>query len=458
MSNFNIDFKPLKKQWHAWQYLNDNETTEVLYGGSAGSGKTELGCAWIIINCISKPETRWLIARNELNNLKSTTMKTFLDVCKKFDLKRDVHFFWSGNSNEIKFWNGSEIVLRELFAYPSDPDFDSLGSLEITGAFIDEASQVVTKAKDVVKSRIRYKLNEYNIIPKLLMTCNPSKNFTYHQFYKPFKENKLEPFRKFVPALPTDNPFLPEEYLKTLGQLDKASKQRLLYGNWEYADDDNSLMTYDDICDSFTNDHIVIKENGIIKGTMYDGKLITQKYITVDVARKGKDNTIIIVWHALKIIDIVILKQETTDVTAKKIKELQSKYIIPVSNICIDTDGVGGGVSDYFKGSYEFLNGGSSLNGENYLNLKTQCYYWLAKLITTKQIYFDIQDYKIKEDLIEELEQVKRKNADKDSKLQILSKDEVKQNIGRSPDISDTIMMRMVYLLKKTGFIGVGGF
>lgn len=458
MSNFEINWKPLPKQFKAWEYLNDNETSEVLFGGAVGSGKSELGCAWILIKAIEMPKTRWLIGRNELILLKGGTIKTFFDVCDKFGLIRDKHVFHSGNSNEIKLWNGSEIILRQLKQEPSDPDFEDLGSLELTGAFIDEANQITSKAKDIVKSRIRYKLNEFNIMPKILMTCNPSKNFTYHQFYKPFRENKLEKFRKFIPALPSDNPFLSKTYLDTLLQLDKASKQRLLYGNWEYADDENSLMIYDDICEAFSNDHIVIKENGIIKGTMYDGKLITQKYITVDVARKGKDNTIIIVWHGLMIIDIVVLKQETTDVTAKKIKELQSKYIIPVSNICIDTDGVGGGVSDYFKGSYEFLNGGSPLNGENYLNLKTQCYYWLAKLITTKQIYLDIKDYKIKEDLIEELEQVKRKNADKDSKLQILSKDEVKQNIGRSPDISDTIMMRMVYLLKKTGFIGVGGF
>lgn len=458
MSDFIINYEPLPKQYKAWQYLNDNETNEVLFGGAASGGKTSLGCAWIMINCIAKPGTRWLIARNNLNQVKTTTMGSFLDVAKKIGIIRGKHFNWNGMSNEVKFTNGSEIYLRELFAYPSDPEFDSLGSLEITGAFIDEANQIESKARDVVKSRIRYKLNEYNLIPKLLMTCNPAKNFVYRDFYKPYKEGTLPSFRKFIPALPTDNPYTPQSYIDALHQLNKESKQRLLYGNWEYSDDDDSLMLYEDILESFNNDHIVIKESGNIKGTMYNGKLLNQKYITVDVARKGNDSTIIIVWHGLKIIELIKLSKATTDVTTSKIKELQAKYIISKSNIVIDSDGVGGGVADNFKGCYEFENGSSPINKENYLNLKTQCYYWLAKLVTEKQIWLDIKDDKIKEDLIEELEQVKRKNADKDGKLQILSKDEIKDKIGRSPDISDAIMMRMVFLLKKTGFLSSAAF
>ena len=42
---------------------------------------------------------------------------------------------------------------------------------------------------------------------------------------------------------------------------------------------------------------------------------------------------------------------------------------------------------------------------------------------------------------------VKRTNIDKDSKLSILSKDKVKDLIGRSPDYSDALMMRMYYEL-----------
>ncbi len=448
-----INWKPLVKQYKVMEYLMDNTTKEVLYGGSAGSGKSYLGCAWIIMNCVTKPGTRWLIGRSKLSQLKGTTMKSFVDVAKEWGLERDVHYFWPNNSNEVKFSNGSEVILKDLFLYPSDPDFDSLGSLEISGAFLDEASQIVAKARDVVASRIRYKLNEYNMIGKILMTCNPSKNFLYSDFYQPHKDNTLPNFRKFIPALPTDNPFLPTSYLETLSNLDNISKQRLLLGNWEYDDDPASLITYDNIIQSFNNQHIELIDpsNKLIATILSNGKESKGNYITVDVARLGSDSTVIIVWTGLKVIHIEKHDKITTNITVDKVKALQKEYNVPTSHIAIDVDGVGGGVADYFTGSYNFNNNGKPLNNENYNNIKSQCYFRLAKAINDGEIWIDVKDKTMKELIIEELEQIKRDDIDSDGKLKVISKQLVKYNIGRSPDFSDALMMRMVFLLKNTG-------
>ena len=100
-------------------------------------------------------------------------------------IKPEEHFRYNSQSGLIKFFNGSEILLKDLFSYPSDPNFDELGSLEITDSFIDEANQISSKAKQIVRSRIRYKLDENDLIPKMLMTCNPAKNWTYSEFFKP---------------------------------------------------------------------------------------------------------------------------------------------------------------------------------------------------------------------------------------------------------------------------------
>jgi hypothetical protein len=45
------------------------------------------------------------------------------------------------------------------------------------------------------------------------------------------------------------------------------------------------------------------------------------------------------------------------------------------------------------------------------------------------------------------LEQVKRKDIDKDGKLSVLPKEKIKELIGRSPDYSDALMMRMWFVL-----------
>ena len=39
------------KQNHAIYYLNDKITKMVLFGGSAGGGKTVIGCLWLIAMC-----------------------------------------------------------------------------------------------------------------------------------------------------------------------------------------------------------------------------------------------------------------------------------------------------------------------------------------------------------------------------------------------------------------------
>jgi len=48
------------------------------------------------------------------------------------------------------------------------------------------------------------------------------------------------------------------------------------------------------------------------------------------------------------------------------------------------------------------------------------------------------------------LEQVKSLDVDKDSPRQIVPKDKVKEILGRSPDFSDALMMRMYFELKKS--------
>jgi polyribonucleotide nucleotidyltransferase len=61
----------------------------------------------------------------------------------------------------------------------------------------------------------------------------------------------------------------------------------------------------------------------------------------------------------------------------------------------------------------------------------------------------EVEDEIFKEELIEELEQIKQKNPDKDNKLSIIPKDEIKDTLGHSPDIADMMMMRMFFEFKR---------
>ena len=421
----NPEFTP--KQKECLKYLLDDSTKEVLFGGAAGGGKSWVGCSYLITMCLTYPKTRYLMGRSKLDALKKTTLNTFFEVCTAWNLKAIKDYTFNGSSNVITFYNGSEIILKDLFLYPSDRNFDSLGSLEITGAFIDEANQVTEKAKNVVASRLRYKLDENGLIPKLLMTCNPAKNWVYSEYYRPAQDNTIKHYRKFIQSLVIDNNYISKHYETQLSQLDELSKQRLLFGNWEYDATADSLIDYNSIMGMFSQ-----------KGIEGD------KYITCDVARFGSDKTVIMLWQGLHIRYIRTLLKSAVNEVVDEIKKLQQENGVNLRNIIVDEDGVGGGVKDYLR-CQGFTNNARALKGENYQNLKTQCYYKLADQINKGQIGVSCSDVNIKNYITEELEQVRTKDADKDNKLQIIPKDTVKAILGRSPDYADALAMRMYY-------------
>ena len=427
----------IPKQENAVYYLKDSETKELIYGGAAGGGKSALGVLWVIEQCQSLPGTRWLIGRSKLKALKETTLNTFFELTTKLNISSQ--FNYNAQSGIIYWNNGSEILLKDLYAYPSDPNFDSLGSLEITGAFIDECNQITYKAWQIVKSRIRYKIKEFNLSPKLLGTCNPSKNWVYSQFYLKDKNGTIDNDKQFIQALPKDNPHLPKSYLESLLSLDENSKQRLYYGNWEYDNDPAKLIDYEKIQNIFTNEFVPSGE----------------AFISADIARFGSDKMVINVWKGFRVVEIFTLAKSSITETAQAIKDLALKHSVPLNNIIADEDGVGGGVVDILR-CKGFVNNSKAMLVENqvvqYQNLKTQCYFKLAEMIQNGEIYVDCKDGNVIDELSKELEQVKRDKIDSDGKLRILPKEKVKELIGRSPDYSDALMMRMYFCFKQDFF------
>lgn len=425
--------KLLIKQEHATFYLNDKVNTELLYGGAAGGGKSAFGCLWLISMCQKYAGTRWLMGRSKLKSLKETTLNSFFELTSKLEINDQ--FDYNAQSNIIYWKNGSEILLKDLFLYPSDPNFDGLGSLELTGAFVDECNQITYKAWQIVKSRIRYKLNDYELIPKLLGTCNPAKNWVYKEFYSPDKNGTLKNYRKFIQALPKDNPYLPDSYIQSLLQLDKNSRERLYYGNWEYDDDPSALISQDAIVNYFNPVHLT-------KGA--------EKYITIDVARQGKDKTVFRIWYGWVCVESYRIEKSGLDVVVKKGLEFIQKHSIPLTNVIADEDGVGGGVVDFLK-CRGFINNAQPLKGENYSNLKSQCSILTAKKISLNEMGELCNDKALVDIVSEEMEQIKMKDIDKDGKLSIVPKEMIKENIGRSPDEWDSIMMRYYFELQPKG-------
>lgn len=426
------------KQRSAFALLKDTKTTEVLYGGAAGGGKSWLGCLWLFTNCLRYPGSRWLMGRAVLKTLKDTTLLSFFDVASFLGAKAGVDYTYNGQTNVITIGT-STILLKDLFRYPSDPNFDELGSLELTGAFGDEVNQWTEKAKDIVSSRIRYKLDDFGLTPKLLMTCNPAKNWVYRDFYKPSQDGTILPYRAFVQALVNDNPRISPHYIAQLNKLGGADRERLLLGNWDYDDDPAALMDHDAITDLWTNDHV----NG------------GAKYIVADIARFGSDKTVISYWEGMRWEATVVMDESSIVEAAASINQLAKQEGVPRSHIVVDDDGIGGGVVDLLPGCLPFNGGAKPIpqkgRDQNYMNLKGQCSYELAQYVNDREMY--IADMRHRERVEEELAHVKRYKMDNDGKLRVLPKEKVKESLGRSPDFADVMMMRMMPELRGDSMI-----
>jgi phage terminase large subunit len=419
-----------RKQTQALDLLEDNITEEVVYGGAAGGGKSILGCYFIIKQALKYPETRWVIGRESLTNLKETTLISFFKVCKMQGLTANVHYkYYDNPKNYISFPNGSIILLKDLGYYPADPEFDELGSLEITGSFIDEAPQIKAKAKNVVKSRQRHLISHYGLKPKSLYGCNPSKGWLYTEFYKPYREGLLPADKAFVPAFVDDNPDIDTTYKHNLLKLPKNLKERLLYGNWEYDDDPSVLCDYDAICDCFTNDHA---EKG-------------KKAISADLAMQGRDRFVAGAWNG----DIVTIEIDKPKASGKSIevdlKNLMNKTGTGHSQTIADSDGLGAYLESYLVGIKEFHGGAQAINKEEYANLKSECAYELASQINNRKIKIICTDEQ-KENIIEELGVLKADNVDADErKKKIIKKEMMKELLGHSPDYLDMLLMGMYF-------------
>lgn len=127
--------------------------------GPVGSSKSSACCIEIFSRaCEQKPhngvrKTRWAVVRNTYPELKSTTIKTWADWFGSIAPMR-----WdSPISSHINFrqQDGTKVECEVLFIPLDRPeDVDKLRSLELTGAWINEASEAAKAVLDMLTQRV----------------------------------------------------------------------------------------------------------------------------------------------------------------------------------------------------------------------------------------------------------------------------------------------------------------
>lgn len=436
-----FDARGNEKQIQAVKYWVDNTTTDIVYGGAKGGGKSYLLVSLIFGDAFIYPGTMYFIARKSLNDLRKFTVPAIHEVFGHWGITPG-YWKFNGQDNYFELYNKSRVYLLDASPMPSDPDYYRFGSRQFTRGAIEEAGEIEEGAKNNLMASIgRWKNSEYGLHPKLLQTCNPSKNYLYREYFMPSKNGTLPSWRKFIVALYTDNKTLSPEYIENLrNTLNKAEKARLLEGDWRQDDDPARLIDYDRIID--------LKTNPEIRG---------RKCMTGDIARLGGDRIVLVNWDGW-LGTVSAYQREKLNVTLGRIETRRTKFGIGKSDVLVDSDGMGSGIED--MGGYKgFVNNSRALPDprkpmqdgkavlENFDNLKSQCGFRMADRINNSGVKLICEDW-MWPLIIQELEQVKQKDVDSDLKRGLLPKDEVKKLIGRSPDFWDAILMREWFELK----------
>ena len=443
------------KQLLAVEKWIDNITEQILYGGAKYGGKTYLGCSLIFGDALIYPETQYFIARQTLSDLRKFTIPSIHERFQHWKIEIEKYAKFNGQDNVFNCYNDSKVFLIECRETPGDPLYERFGSMQMTRGWIEEGGEVAEKAKaNLFLSVGRWKNDKYGLKKKLLITANPKKGWMKREFVEPFKKGQLPASKEYIQSLPSDNTHGSPDYIESLkNEKDKVRRQRFWEGSWDYDEDKNLLVKEDALSDSFSN--TIIKDG--------------ERYLVVDVARQGRDKTVLSFWDGLELTRIEQYEKQGTDKTEQQIKDFAASNRIPYSHILIDEDGIGGGVVDHLTGVKGFTANSAPFQTRAqilekhkkidsflipkpiYANLKAQCGWKLAELINEHKIKL-LPDYRdiITEELITLL---RDKSIDSDGKKQLRPKEEVKEELQRSPDIGDTLIMRMWFELQKDSYI-----
>ncbi len=337
---------------------------------------------------------------------------------------------WLGKWNEQKH----EFTLNPRFgsgilAFRNLDDPAKYLSVEFAIIGIDEINRNPKTTFDFLRSRHRWPGITKG---KFLAACNPLgeawvKNMWVKRLFSPDEKEQYE--FVFVPALPTDNPHLPQEYYKSLESLPENQRKAYLEGNWDAFDEGLDEKGYLRL----VNDREL--QACIVQSAEHSG----YKILGVDPAAGGDNSAMVVKSGNLQEIVFNQKLQNTMDLVGVAMDNYR-KYSIDF--IVIDKTGVGQGVYDRLKDmDYEvmgvsFAEFGGYLDDEMFVNLKAQLHWRERKWLLSGGRLLHNYGWN-------EFEIVRYKRRNSDEKIQIQPKEELFRDGISSPNCVDAAVLTM---------------
>lgn len=211
-----------------YPYLLDYSNRWVFMMGSAGSGKSWYIAQKIVIRCCKEP-IRVLVCRRYATTLRNTCFSLFKEILKQWKITQFVKV--RETDMTIKFPNGSEIIMTGL-----DEETKLLSLSNISTVWVEEAFEVEQTKVEQLNLRMRGQAANQQII----LSWNPINKNSW--LYKFTGEDKPQD-SVFIHSTYKDNPFLNEEYVHSLEELETRNPAKWrVYGLGEWGVNPDGLV------------------------------------------------------------------------------------------------------------------------------------------------------------------------------------------------------------------------
>ena len=419
-----IDISLSKKQYEAFSAKD----RFVLYGGAKGGGKSWLLCLWLFTKAVENPGNKIFACRKRSVDFTNTTLETW---------KKSI----PGNLYRINEQKKKIYIdkVKSVIDYGGLDDpmlVQSLNSAEYAHIGVDQAEEVERDSFAMLRGTLRHRLPSGKFPNyQIMLTANPAQCWLKDEFILKSSEGF-----KFIPALPSDNPYLPQDYTENLKEAFKhrpSLLQAYLYGSW----------------DDLASNDICIQPSWVQAACdrAYSGNPI-KRVIVNDPARFGDDENVIYVMEQTKehayIVDELVLEHKSLMDTAGRLVALRKKH--QANLIAVDVIGIGAGIVDALNELREpvyAINSSAKPTIETelkkYHNLRTQMWMEAGLKFSEGKVVLDQEDTLLRG----QLSTTKFKFTN-NGRVQAESKDDIKKRLGRSPDRGDAFVMGLLALDK----------
>lgn len=268
-----------------------------------------------------------------------------------------------------------------------------------------------------------------------------------------FIRGKLEENIKLIASDPN--------YVANLAQQDEEQRMRDLEGNWNFKNAGDDIIKMRDM------------ERFFAAPYNYDDN---KRRASCDIAFTGGDSLVMWLWVGWHIEDIFVIRMDAKTVISAVKYKLQEWGVLE-EDFTYDLNGLGQTFrpnningEGYFPKAIPFnnLEAPFAINKSEeasikymYANLKSQCAYLFARKLTQGEMSINenILDLKFNGDgfdkmplsqiLMKERKCIRQNEETSDKGFALIPKKQMKKYVGHSPDYFESLIMRMIFVLKK---------